>query len=135
MSKILVVYNTCGISGKENSSFYIDSLHSILNQEFDGFDVVMSSCLNSDKTRSNVFDIFKNKIKYNFINERHPVNVTFNHSIRKTIEKFGEYESYMYVDSGTTFVPNLLRELNTRMENLLSRTQIVFHTAEEPGSP
>ena len=116
MSKILVVYNTCGISGKENSSFYIHSLNSILNQEFDGFDVVISSCLNSNETRLNIFNIFKDRVKYNFINERHPVNVTFNHSVRKTIEKFGEYESYMYVDSGTTFVPGLLSGIYERIK-------------------
>lgn len=116
MSKILVVYNTCGISGKENSRFYIDSLRSILDQDFNGFDIVMSSCLNSELTRKNVLNEFGSKIKYNFIDEKHPVNVTFNHTVRKTIEIQGEYESYMYVDSGTTFVPGLLSAIYDRIK-------------------
>ena len=116
MGKILVVYNTCGISGKENSGHYIKSIQSILNQDFDDFDVIVSSCLNSEETRNKLLDKFSGKVKFNFVDEKHPVNVTFNHSVMKSIERYGEYNSYMYVDSGTTFVPNLLHELNTRME-------------------
>ena len=116
MGKILVVYNTCGISGKENSGHYIKSIQSILNQDFDDFDVIVSSCLNSEETRDKLLDKFSGKVKFNFVDEKHPVNVTFNHSVMKSIERYGEYNSYMYVDSGTTFVPNLLHELNTRME-------------------
>lgn len=114
--KILVVYNTCGISGKENSQYYIESIKSILDQEFDSFDVVVSSCLNSEVTKKNILDKYNGKVKFNFINEKHPVNVTFNHSVIKTIERQGEYESYMYVDSGTTFLPGLLSGLYERMK-------------------
>jgi hypothetical protein len=113
--KILVVYNTCGISGKENSKYYINSLKSILSQDFDSFDIVVSSCLNSKLTRQALVSEFSNRVKYNFINEKHPVNVTFNHSIEKTVENFGEYDSYLYVDSGTTFVPGVLSGLYERM--------------------
>jgi hypothetical protein len=116
MKKILVVYNTCGISGKENSKYYVQSLNSILNQDFDSFDVIVSSCLNSDVTKDNLKKEFTGRVKFNFIEEKHPVNVTFNHSVYKTVQKFGEYESYMYVDSGTTFVPGLLAGLYDRMK-------------------
>tara|TARA_R110002020_G_scaffold105661_5_gene246300 strand:+ start:241 stop:1215 length:975 start_codon:yes stop_codon:yes gene_type:complete len=104
--KILVVYNTCGISGKDNSSSYIESIKSILRQDFCDFDIVVSSCLNTQLTRDAMRDHFGDRIKYNFINEKHPVNVTFNHSIRKAIEHCGEYEGYMYVDSGSNFGDN-----------------------------
>jgi|TARA_R100001594_G_scaffold764_3_gene3084 hypothetical protein len=114
--KILVVYNTCGISGKENSDYYAKSIESILEQDFCSFDVVVSSCLNSEETRDKLLSKFSGQVKFNFIDEIHPVNVTFNHSVMKSIERYGEYSSYMYVDSGTTFVPNLLNELNARME-------------------
>lgn len=114
--KILVVYNTCGISGRENSSSYIDSIKAILDQDFDSFDVVVSSCLNSELTKNNLLNEYKGKVKFNFINEKHPVNVTFNHSIMKSIEHNGEYKSYMYVDSGTTFLPGLLSCLYDRMK-------------------
>ena len=116
MKKILIVYNTCGVSGKENSAYYINSIKSILTQDFDSFDVVVSSCLNSDTTKKNLLEHFKDKVKFNFINELHPVNVTFNHSIEKTIERFGEYESYIYMDSGTTFTSGLLSAMYDRMK-------------------
>ena len=46
-NKILVVYNTCGFGRSENVEWYIDCINSILNQDFDGFHVVLSSCGNS----------------------------------------------------------------------------------------
>ena len=105
LNKILVVYNTCGIKPNENSESYINSLNSILDQDTDKFDVVMSSCLNNDYTRQEVKSFFGNRIKYNFINEVHPVNVTFNHSVDTVVKYNDEYMGYMYVDSGSSFSP------------------------------
>ena len=85
--KILVVYNTCGISGKDNSASYIRSMNNILEQKFSGFDLVMSSCLNHQDTRHAVMEAIGSAAKYNFIYERHPVNVTFNHTVKKVIEE------------------------------------------------
>ena len=112
MKKILVVYNTCGISGKENSKDYIISIDSILSQKFDSFDVLVSSCLNSQETIHSIANKFHGKILINNIKEKHPVNVTFNHSIKIANSSFGEYEGYLYVDSGTSFPnDNLLSDL------------------------
>ena len=105
LNKILVVYNTCGIISNENSESYITSISSILEQQHDKFDVVISSCLNNEYTRAEVKAFFGNKIRYNFINEPHPVNVTFNHTIETSVRHHGEYEGYMYVDSGSSFKP------------------------------
>ena len=96
LNKILVVYNTCGIKPNENSESYINSLNSILDQDTDKFDVVMSSCLNNDYTRQEVKSFFGNRIKYNFINEVHPVNVTFNHSVDTVVKYNDEYKG-LYV--------------------------------------
>ena len=38
--KLLAVFNTCGISGRENVSSYIASIKNILNQDFDDFRVL-----------------------------------------------------------------------------------------------
>ena len=116
--KILVVYNTCGISGKDNSASYIRSMSNILEQEFSGFDLVMSSCLNHQDTRHAVMEAIGSAAKYNFIYERHPVNVTFNHTVKKVIEEKGEYEGYMYVDSGSIFGDK--KDLLEKMYELLS---------------
>lgn len=117
MSKdILVVYNTCGISGKENSLSYIKNIKSILQQDFESFDIVVSSCMVNILTKMMLLQEFENVVKFNFINEIHPVNVTFNHSVMQTIDRYGEYNSYLYMDSGTTLLPGLLKDLNTRMK-------------------
>lgn len=109
MKNILVVYNTCGISGKENSSVYIKNISSILKQNCE-FDLVISSCLNSDYTINNLKKYFGKNVKYNIIEERHPVNVTFNHSVIESIKRNGRYLGYVYVDSGSYFSDeNLLK--------------------------
>ncbi len=115
--KILVVYNACGISKKENSENYINSIKLILSQKFDSFDVVFSSCLNSQDDRNRVRQHFGNLIKYNFIDDILPVNVTFNHSIESAVKHNGRYEGYLYVDSGTSFTQdNLLQSLYEKLK-------------------
>lgn len=113
--KILVVYNTCGISGKDNSDSYIESIQSILNQDLDSFDIVVSSCLNSEITINKLLKAFSRRVSFNIINERHPVNVTFNHSVDQMIKRNGVYKSYFYMDSGTSLVPSVLRAAYTLM--------------------
>ena len=51
-NKLLVTFNTCGISGKENVGHYIDVIHQLLSQEFTDYHVVLSSCMNNDYTFS-----------------------------------------------------------------------------------
>lgn len=112
MKKILVVYNTCGISNKENSQDYIESINSVLNQKFDSFDIAISSCKNKEETLKALKDEFKGRVIINSTQEKHPVNVTFNHTIEVCVKSFGEYEGYIYMDSGTRFPnPNLLSDL------------------------
>ena len=105
MKKILAVYNICGISGKENTIHYIESIESILSQNFNSFDLVISSCLSKPDTIKNLHNEFQGKIFINNVLEKHPVNVTFNHSINTCINRFGEYDGYLYIDSGSNF-PN-----------------------------
>ena len=49
---------------------------------------------------------FSGKISFNFTNERITVNQSFNHTVQKTVESLGEFESYLYVDSGINFRDN-----------------------------
>lgn len=98
--KLAIIFNTCGISGHENVNRYVHSIHSILSQKFDDFRVIVSSCLNSDRTKNLLNSEFKDAISYSFIDERLPVNITFNKSIQNSVEAFGESEAYLYVDSG-----------------------------------
>lgn len=103
--KMLVVYNTCGLRG-DNTSWYIECLESIINQNFEGFRVVLSSCLNSKQCVKEIVQKFGNKISYCFHSEPHTVNITFNKAVQDAVDKFGEFESYVYVDSGCSFENN-----------------------------
>ena len=103
--KILIVYNTCGIRG-DNTSWYIECLESIVNQNFEGFRLVLSSCLNSKQCIEKIMEKFGNKISYCFHSEPNTVNITFNKTVQDAVDKFGEFESYIYVDSGCTFGNN-----------------------------
>ncbi len=103
MSKMLVVYNTCGISGRENSEYYRRAISSIINQSFEDFNIVVSDCLCNHATRGRLISYFGNIINYNLIDDRVPVNISFNASVLKAIEHLGEYECYLFVDSGINF--------------------------------
>lgn len=103
MRKILVVYNTCGISGKDNTNYYIKCLDSFLSQNFDDFEVAVSSCLNPPDQQQKLVGVFGDSLHYNFINEKLPVNVTFNDTVRQCVNRLGNFEGYLYIDSGCHF--------------------------------
>lgn len=104
--KLAVVYNTCGISGKDNTDYYIQAIHSILNQDMDDFRVVLSSCLNKDEHIDKLKKEFGNAIDYSIINEKHTVNITFNKTVQEFIKYRGEAEGYLYIDSGCIPIQN-----------------------------
>ena len=99
-NKLLVVYNTCGFSGREHIEWYIDCINNLLNQEFEDFRLVISSCGNRLPVIKKLVQTFKDKVSYNFINDRITVNQSFNHTVKKCVEEFGEFEGYLYIDSG-----------------------------------
>lgn len=96
-----IIYNTCGISGRENVSYYIEAIESILSQKGD-FRVCLSSCLNNQPTRTTLMSHFGRRISYCFIDEILPVNVTFNLAVLKMRARFGPANA-CYVDSGIKF--------------------------------
>jgi len=101
-NKILVLYNTCGIK-RDNTDWYIECINSLLNQDFDDYKVVLSSCLNSPECFKKIYETFGKKISYCYHAEPHTVNITFNKAVQECVKHFGEFESYLYVDSGCTF--------------------------------
>jgi hypothetical protein len=115
--KILVVYNTCGIR-KENIEWYIECIDNILNQEFEGFHVALSSCLNSQECFRRLYQKFKDKISYCLYPEKNVIQVTFNKTVQEVVKKYGEFEGYMYIDSGVNLEnqTNVLSEAYKRLE-------------------
>jgi hypothetical protein len=97
--KLLVVYNTCGIK-RDNTDWYIECINSLLNQDFDDYRVVLSSCLNSPKCFKKIYDTFGDKISYCYHSEPHTVKTTFKKTVQECVKEFGNFEVYLYVDSG-----------------------------------
>ena len=101
-NKVLLVYNTCGLRG-DNTEHYIKCIKTFLEQDFKDFKIILSSCKNSPECIKQLFSTFGNKISYCLTPELHTVNITFNNAVQKAVSEFGEFESYMYVDSGCWF--------------------------------
>ena len=99
-NSVLVVYNTCGISGRDNTDYYIFCLQKLLNQDFPEFHVVLSDCCTSPVLRDKVVSHFGSLISYNFVDDRLPLNVTVNSTVGLCVDHFGEFGAYLYVDSG-----------------------------------
>ena len=100
---LLVVYNACGISGRENSSFYIRNIRTILNQNLEDKRVVFSGCRISRRTFEEVYHEFGDSISYYLTNERLAVNQSFNHAVLRGVQEFGKFDGYMYVASDVRF--------------------------------
>ena len=115
--KILLVYNTCGIK-RNNSEWYKKCISSFLEQNFEGLHVVVSSCMNSKECFKDLYSAFGNKISYCLYPEKYVVQTTFNKTVNTIVEKYGEFEGYMYVDSGITFDDqrNIIREAYDRLK-------------------
>tara|TARA_Y100000310_G_scaffold196664_1_gene196755 strand:+ start:1514 stop:2506 length:993 start_codon:yes stop_codon:yes gene_type:complete len=100
---LLIVYNACGISGRENSSFYIRNIRTILNQDLEDKRVVFSGCQVYRKTFEEVYREFGDSISYYLTNEKLAVNQSFNHAVLKAVQEFGKFDGYMYVASDVRF--------------------------------
>ena len=86
--KILVVYNTCGIK-REAIDWYVECIQNVLNQDFDGFHVVVSSCMNSEKCFRKLYQTFGNKISYCLYPEKNVIQVTFNKTVQEMVSSYG----------------------------------------------
>ncbi len=108
MKKLLAVYNVCGLSGREQTPYYIDSIRSLLSQTAgekwgSDYQIVISGCVTSDGTQAAFKSIFDDKVSYNWFEEALPLSVTFNATIDKCVDHFGRFEGYLYIDSGISF--------------------------------
>ena len=104
----LVVYNTCGLSKKNNWQWYEECIDNLFQQDLQNYVVAVSDCMGLDIVRNNLKSKYGNKINFflNEINEIYTVNTTFNMTVRKAIKKYGEFESYLFIDSGFKFGSN-----------------------------
>lgn len=104
--RYLLVYNPCGIRPGDRTGWYIECLQSFLDQDHDNFEVVVSDCLTAPEYRQKLIDHFGDKLHYNWIDEKWTVNQTFNLTCMRATELLGDFDGYIYVDSGVTFAPH-----------------------------
>ena len=102
--KILTVYNTCGIH-RNNTDWYINCIQSIINQDYSDNKIAMSSCVNLPSCLSSIKSRFHNLVDIVYFPDRYGVNTTFNKTVQLMVEKYGEFDAYLFLDSGVYF-PN-----------------------------
>jgi hypothetical protein len=101
-TEIGVVFNTCGISG-DFSDRYIKNLEALLSQKSRyKIHIIQSDCKSSEECRNKVRTKIGSRILYNYINDKLPVNLTFNFSARKLLEAYPKIEWIVYSESAIT---------------------------------
>jgi glycosyltransferase involved in cell wall biosynthesis len=102
-TKVLVIYNICGINKNENIQYYCLCINSILNQKFNNFEILVSGCMTTQKTKDILQNYFQDKVHFSWVDEILPLNVTVNHAVNSYVKRFGPCEGYLYMDSGVNF--------------------------------
>ncbi len=102
-NKILVVYNTCTHGGVPNVAEWIEKIKPLVSRTLDGVTICHSDNGSDDKSLNIVKKEFGKDISYFNIKTPLPVHITFNACVRECVSRFGEFEWYIYLSSGTTF--------------------------------
>ena len=121
--KTLLVYNICGLGNKPPLDYYIKCIDSFLDQDFDNYRVLLSSCKSDTDLVKSLHKKYKDKISYVYHHEVHTVNTTFNKAIQEYVNAKGPAESYMFVDSGCSFYNP---EIDTLDNTILKNTYDTF---------
>ena len=100
--KILTIYNTCGINANR-TDWYTKCLQSVIDQDYPDNKIVMSSCLNSEGCITAIKDKFQDLVDIVLFSDPYIVNTTCNRSIQLMVEKYGEFDAYLFLDSGVCF--------------------------------
>lgn len=109
-----------GLIGKENAKTYIKNIKTILNQDYDNFKIVVSSCFNSQGCINEVLEELGDKISINIVNHRFAVQQSFNKTVNDSIRHFKKFfDGYLYVASDVFFgeEKDNLEKLSRRLEN------------------
>lgn len=104
--KILAIYNTCELRSVGNIPFYVNAIQSLLMQklkEHVSLKVCVSACAPSQMWIIQSQNTFGDLISYNYVQDHVPVSITFNDSVEKMHQHFGDFDATLYLDSGITF--------------------------------
>jgi len=117
MSKFLIVYNICEIS-KTNLDWYIKCLDNLLKINYKKFHILVSGCRVSKNTKIELYNRYKNKISFYYTEHYLPVNITFNKAVLEAVKNYGEFDGYIYIDSGVDIEDktDILLQINERFK-------------------
>lgn len=115
--KSLIVFNACGIK-QDNTDLYPKYLANLIYQKFNSdVKIVFSSCQPKERTIPTLKNLFPS-IDYLEIFDPLPVNITFNHAILKSIEKYGLFDNYTFFTSDSLLLQqDSMQKLFSAMEN------------------
>lgn len=99
-NRLLIVYNICGISGKNNIAYYVDAMKTLIANADKRDHILISGCMTHPEHKKALKEYFKNSVDYLWTDEIRTISFTFNRSVREAIERYGLFEGYLYVDSG-----------------------------------
>lgn len=124
MKRCLVIYNICGLSGKNNYPVYREALRLILMQNHLD-DVLISGCMVQEHVKNSLIDEFGKRVHFIWTNESLPLNVTFNKAVIEGDKRYGPFNSFLYVAADVFFRDpiqgaNTGEELKTLIDDLES---------------
>lgn len=124
MNKLLIVYNIFGNTKPQNTSYYVDAIDSILDQNIvkdnpDTVQVALSVVTPHAQTIIALKHNYRNRLSINWVHEVLPLSITFNATVRACVAHYGEFEGYLYVDSGISFVgqPDVMGKMYEKMNS------------------
>jgi len=113
--KFLVVYNICEVKVQDHNR-YCHHLEQLLKFNYKNYKLMVSGCKVTRNTKRIIFEKFKDKISYYFCENLVPVNMTFNRAVQRAVQHYGEFDGYIYIDSGIDIGEsyNILNEIKER---------------------
>jgi hypothetical protein len=136
--RLLTVFNICH-KDKENCDHYINSINSIFNQDLglkgDKIEnkVVISALRNTESCLRRMRETFRNNIDIVYYGELWTVNITFNKTIQEVVKRFGNFDGYIYIDSGVALTdPNAIKTMANLLDSGLY-SMITIQTDTDNG--
>ena len=134
-NKMLVVYNTCGIGENPNVDGWIGKLEPLIGDEFEGLRVCHSDCGSDDKSLEKVRERFGGLISHYYVRDHLPVHITFNSCVRNCVKRYGEFEYYVHLSSGTTIDLESLKRIYKWLITDKEVARVVVPAQNDNSSP
>ena len=135
-NKILVVYNTCTHGSVPNVVGWIEKIKPLVSQTLDGVTICHSDNGSDDKSLNIVKKEFGMDMSYFNIKTPLPVHITFNACVRECVKRFGEFEWYMYLSSGTTFdKPDDLEKIYNYLKTEIDVARLMIPAQNDNSAP